>query len=129
MTQVTAEISAQAIDVYDAVAIKLSDAVENGAFKVLQDDEARRYSVGWSTFLTGAVYDFQIQPLGARSRLLASLEVKGLVGSLISRMRRASDQRHLENIVDGIKTLAESEDFYHDDAPAETSEPEPEEPE
>ena len=129
MTQVTAEISAQAIDVYDAVAIKLSDAVENGAFKVLQDDEARRYSVGWSTFLTGAVYDFQIQPLGARSRLLASLEVKGMVGSLISRMRRASDQRHLENIVDGIKTLAESEDFYRDDdAPAEPDPPAQEEP-
>lgn len=130
MTQVTAEISAQAIDVYDAVAIKLSDAVENGAFKVLQDDEARRYSVGWSTFLTGAVYDFQIQPLGARSRLLASLEVKGMVGSLISRMRRASDQRHLETIVDGIKTLAESEDFYRDDdAPAEPDPPAQEEPE
>lgn len=130
MTQVAADIDAQAIDVYDAVAIRLSDAVENGAFKILHDDEARRYSVGWSTFLTGAVYDFQIQPLGARSRLLASLEIKGVVGSMIGRMRRGSDQRHLETIVDGIKTLAESEDFYRDDEDhAETSDSEEEEDE
>lgn len=130
MTQVAADIDAQAIDVYDAVAIRLADAVENGAFKVLHDDEGRRYSVGWSTFLTGAVYDFRIQPLGARSRLLASLEVKGMIGSLISRMRRGSDQRHLETIVDDIKALAESEDFYRDDdGPAETGGPEEEEDE
>ena len=116
MTQITAEISAEAIDVYDAVAIRLADAVENGAFKILHDDEARRYSVGWSTFLTGAVYDFQIQPLGSRSRLQASLQIKGIIGSLISRTRRNSDQQHLQTIVDGIKTLAESEDFYRDDA-------------
>ena len=130
MTQVTAEISAQAIDVYDAVAIRLADAVENGAFKVLHDDEGRRYSVGWSTFLTGAVYDFEIQPLGARSRLLADLEIKGVVGSMIGRMRRTSDQRHLETIADDIKALAESEDFYRDDDdPAETGGPEEEEDE
>ena len=118
MTQVTVEISAEAVDVYDAVAIRLADAVENGAFKVLHDEEGRRYSVGWSTFLTGAYYDFEIQPLGARTRLLASLEVKGIVGSMISRVRRASDQRHLETIVEGIKELAESEDFYRDDESA-----------
>lgn len=122
MTQVTAEISAEAIDVYDAVAIRLADAVENGAFKILRDDEARRYSVGWSTLLTGAVYDFQIQPLGARSRLLASLEIKGVIGSLISRARRNSDQQHLQTIVEGIKTLAESEDFYRDDDQAQDRE-------
>ena len=128
MTQITAEISAEAIDVYDAVAIRLADAVENGAFKILHDDEARRYSVGWSTFLTGAVYDFQIQPLGARSRLQASLQIKGIIGSLISRTRRNSDQQHLQTIVDGIKTLAESEDFYRDDA--EPSQPDqPDQPE
>lgn len=130
MTQVAADIDAQAIDVYDAVAIRLADAVENGAFKVLHDDEARRYSVGWSTFLTGAVYDFEIQPLGARSRLLANLEIKGVVGSMIGRMRRGSDQRHLETIVDDIKALAESEDFYRDDDdPAETDGAEEEEDE
>ena len=130
MTQVAADIDAQAIDVYDAVAIRLADAVENGAFKILHDDEGRRYSVGWSTFLTGAVYDFRIQPLGARSRLLADLQIKGVVGSMIGRMRRGSDQRHLQTIVDDIKALAESEDFYRDDDdPAETGEPEEEEDE
>lgn len=130
MTQVAADIDAQAIDVYDAVAIRLADAVENGAFKVLHDDEGRRYSVGWSTFLTGAVYDFEIQPLGARSRLLADLQIKGVVGSMIGRMRRTSDQRHLQTIVDDIKALAESEDFYRDDEdPAETGGAEEEEDE
>ena len=133
MTQVTAEISAEAIDVYDSVAIHLADAVENGAFKILHDVEARRYSVGWSTLLTGAVYDFQIQPLGARSRLLASLEIKGIVGSLISRARRNSDQQHLQTIVQGIKTRAESEDFYRDDAepgdPHQADDADPDQPE
>lgn len=130
MTQVAVDIDAQAIDVYDAVAIRLADAVENGAFKVLHDDEGRRYSVGWSTFLTGAVYDFEIQPLGARSRLLADLQIKGVVGSMIGRMRRTSDQHHLQTIVDDIKALAESEDFYRDDEdPAGTDETEEEEDE
>ena len=116
MTVREIEINAEPIDAYEAACEVLEDATTRGAFRVLVDEEAHRYSIGWSTRLTGSRYDFRFERLGATlTRVEVELQFGGALGGVIGLLRRPGNGAHLDRILDDIRGLAESEEFYEDD--------------
>ena len=116
MTTREIEINAEPIDAYEAACEVLEDATTRGAFRVLVDEEAHRYSIGWSTRLTGSRYDFRFERLGATlTRVEVELQFGGALGGVIGLLRRPGNGAHLDRILDDIRQLAESEEFYEDD--------------
>ena len=116
MTLREIEIQAEPIDAYEAACEVLEDATTRGAFRVLLDEEAHRYSIGWQTRLSGSRYDFRFERLGAAlTRVEVELQFSGVMGGLIGLLRGPGNGPHLERILDDIRQLAESEEFYSDD--------------
>ena len=116
MTVREIEVNAEPIDAYEAACEVLEDATTRGAFRVLVDEEAHRYSIGWSTRLTGSRYDFRFERLGATlTRVEVELQFGGALGGVIGLLRRPGNGAHLDRILDDIRGLAESEEFYEDD--------------
>ena len=116
MTVRDIEVNAEPIDAYEAACEVLEDATTRGAFRVLVDEEAHRYSIGWSTRLTGSRYDFRFERLGATlTRVEVELQFGGALGGVIGLLRRPGNGAHLDRILDDIRGLAESEEFYEDD--------------
>ena len=116
MTLREIEINAEPIDAYEATCEVLEDATTRGAFRVLLDEEAHRYSIGWQTRLSGSRYDFRFARLGAAlTRVEVELQFSGVMGGLIGILRGPGNGPHLERILADIQQLAESEEFYNDD--------------
>ena len=116
MTVRDIEVNAEPIDAYEAACEVLEDATTRGAFRVLVDEQAHRYSIGWSTRLTGSRYDFRFERLGATlTRVEVDLQFGGALGGVIGLLRRPGNAAHLDRILDDIRQLAESEEFYEDD--------------
>lgn len=116
MTLREIEIHAEPIDAYEATCEVLEDATTRGAFRVLLDEEAHRYSIGWQTRLSGSRYDFRFARLGAAlTRVEVELQFSGVMGGLIGILRGPGNGPHLERILADIQQLAESEEFYNDD--------------
>lgn len=129
MTVRDVQVSAEPIDAYEAACEVLEDATTRGAFKVVLDEEAHRYSIAWETRLSGSRYDFRFERLGATlTRVEVELDFSGVVGGLIRVLRGPGNGPHLERILDDIRQLAESEEFYHDDEDDEDDQPEDQEP-
>ncbi len=115
MTAREVEVQAEPIDAYEAAVEVLEDATTQGAFKVLIDEQARRYSIAWLTRLSGSRYDFRFERLGqTRSRVEVELQFSGFFGPLLRLLRASSNGPHLERILGDIRALAESEEFYED---------------
>lgn len=111
------EIEAEPIDAFEASLEVLELAITEGAFKELVSESPRHYAIGWSTALTGARYDFRFERAGGGfTRAEAELEFSGLLGPLLRMIRGAGNGPHLEKILGDIRELAESEEFYEDDA-------------
>lgn len=116
MTVRDIQINAEPIDAYEAACEVLEDATTRGAFRVVLDEEAHRYSIAWQTRLSGSRYDFRFERLGATlTRVEVELDFSGAVGGLIRLLRGRGNGPHLERILDDIRQLAESEEFYQDD--------------
>lgn len=116
MTLRDVEINAEPIDAYEAACEVLEDATTRGAFRVLLDEEAHRYAIGWQTRLSGSRYDFRFERLGATlTRVEVELQFSGVMGGLIGLLRGPGNGPHLERILSDIQQLAESEEFYSDD--------------
>ncbi len=117
MTVRDIEIAAEPIDAYEAAVEVLEDATTHGSFKVVLDEAAHRYAISWATRVSGSRYDFRFQRLGARVTLVeVELGFSGAVGWLIGLLRAAGNGPHLDRILGDIRTLAESAEFYEDDA-------------
>lgn len=116
MTTRETEVEAETIDAYDACCEVLEDATTQGAFRVLVDEPAQQYSIGWATRLTGSRYDFRFEPQGrTRCRVQVDLTFEGWFGPLLNVLRARGNDAHLERILSDIRKLAESEEFYNDD--------------
>ncbi len=116
MTIRETEIEAEPIDAFEAALEVLERATTEGAFKELVSESPRHYAIGWSTALTGARYDFRFERAGGGfTRAEAELEFSGVLGPLLRLIRGAGNGPHLEQILDDIRDLAESEEFYEDD--------------
>ena len=127
MTVRDIQINAEPIDAYEAACEVLEDATTRGAFRVVLDEEAHRYSIAWETRLSGSRYDFRFERLGATlTRVEVELDFSGTVGGLIRLLRGRGNGPHLERILDDIRQLAESDEFYQDDE--DDDEPEDHEP-
>lgn len=115
MTVRDVQINAEPIDAYEAACEVLEDATTRGAFQVVLDEEAHRYSIAWQTRLSGSRYDFRFERLGATlTRVEVELDFSGTVGGLIRLLRGRGNGPHLERILDDIRQLAESDEFYQD---------------
>ena len=116
MTTRDIEIESEPIDAFEAALEVLEQAVTEGAFKEVVNEPPRHYAIEWSTALTGARYDFRFERApGSVTRAEANLEFSGFLGPLLRMIRGAGNGPHLEQILDDIKGLAESEEFYEDD--------------
>lgn len=116
MTIRDTEIEAEPIDAFEAALEVLERAITEGAFKELVSESPRHYAIGWSTMLTGARYDFRFERAGGGFTLAeAELEFSGVLGPLLRLIRGAGNGPHLEQILDDIRGLAESDEFYEDD--------------
>lgn len=116
MTLREIEIEAEPIDAFEAALEVLEMAVTEGAFKEIVNESPRHYAINWSTALTGARYDFRFErAVGGVTRAEAVLEFSGFLGPLLTLIRGAGNGPHLEQILDDIKGLAESEEFYEDE--------------
>ncbi len=117
MTTREVEIEAEPIDAFEAALEVLERAVTEGAFKEVVNESPRHYAIGWSTMLTGARYDFRFERAGGGvTRAVAELEFSGMLGPLLRLIRGAGNGPHLEQILGDIQGLAESDEFYEDDA-------------
>ncbi|MXV81641.1 MAG: hypothetical protein F4007_13445 [Chloroflexi bacterium] len=117
MTVREIEIDAEPIDAYEAAVEVLERAITEGAFKEIVNESPRHYAIDWSTSLTGARYDFRFErTTGSMTRAEAVLEFSGFLGPLLTLIRSAGNGPHLEQILDDIRDLAESEEFYEDDS-------------
>ena len=115
MTTREIEIDAEPIDVFEATVEVLERAITEGAFKEIVSEAPRHYAIKWSTAVTGARYDFRFERgVGGTTRAEAILEFSGVLGPLLTLLRGAGNGRHLEQILDDIQDLAESEEFYED---------------
>ena len=115
MTTREIEIDAEPIDVFEATVEVLERAITEGAFKEIVNEAPRHYAINWSTAVTGARYDFRFERgIGGTTRAEAVLEFSGVLGPLLTLLRGAGNGRHLEQILDDIQDLAESEEFYED---------------
>ncbi len=115
MTTREVEIEAEPIDAYEAACEVLEDATTRGAFRVLVDEQAHRYSIGWNTRMSGSRYDFRFERLGATlTRVEVELQFSGTLGSFIGFLRSPGNGPHLDRILNDIRQLAESEEFYED---------------
>jgi hypothetical protein len=111
------EIDAEPIDAFEAAVEVLERAITEGAFHEVVNESPRHYAIGWSTAMTGARYDFRFERTsGSMTRAEADLEFSGFLGPLLRLIRGSGNGPHLEQILDDIKGLAESEEFYEDDA-------------
>lgn len=116
MTLRDIEIQSEPIDAFEATLEVLEEAVTEGAFKEVVSEPPRHYAINWSTALTGARYDFRFErAVGGVTRAEAVLEFSGFLGPLLTLIRGAGNGPHLKQILDDIKGLAESEEFYEDD--------------
>lgn len=110
------DIDSEPIDAFEASLEVLERAITEGAFNETVNEAPRHYAISWSTALTGARYDFRFERLpGSQTRAEAQLEFSGVLGPLLKLLRGGSNGRHLEQILDDIKGLAESEEFYLDE--------------
>ena len=124
MTVREIEIDAEPIDAYEAAVEVLERAITEGAFKEIVNESPRHYAINWSTSLTGARYDFRFErTTGSMTRAEAVLEFSGFLGPLLTLIRSAGNGPHLEQILDDIRDLAESEEFYEDSDDDEVEEP------
>lgn len=115
MTLREIEIDADPIDAFEAALEVLEQAITEGAFKEIVNESPRHYAIDWSTALTGARYDFRFErTTGSMTRAEAVLEFSGFLGPLLTLIRGAGNGPHLEQILDDIRDLAESEEFYED---------------
>ncbi len=115
MTTREIDIEAEPIDVFEATVEVLERAITEGAFKEIVSEAPRHYAIKWSTAVTGARYDFRFERgVGGTTRAEAILEFSGVLGPLLTLLRGAGNGRHLEQILDDIQDLAESEEFYED---------------
>ena len=115
MTLREIEIDAEPIDAFEAAVEVLERAITEGAFKEIVNESPRHYAIDWSTALTGARYDFRFErTTGSMTRAEAVLEFSGFLGPLLTLIRSAGNGPHLEQILDDIRDLAESEEFYED---------------
>ena len=115
MTLREIEIEAEPIDAFEAAVEVLERAITEGAFKEIVNESPRHYAIDWSTALTGARYDFRFErTTGSMTRAEAVLEFSGFLGPLLTLIRSAGNGPHLEQILDDIRDLAESEEFYED---------------
>ena len=115
MTTREIDIDAEPIDVFEATVEVLERAITEGAFKEIVSEAPRHYAIKWSTAVTGARYDFRFERgIGGTTRAEAILEFSGVLGPLLTLLRGAGNGRHLEQILDDIQDLAESEEFYED---------------
>ncbi|MDE2745969.1 MAG: hypothetical protein OXI41_08300 [Chloroflexota bacterium] len=115
MTVREIEIDADPIDAFEAAVEVLERAITEGAFKEIVNESPRHYAIDWSTALTGARYDFRFErTTGSMTRAEAVLEFSGFLGPLLTLIRGAGNGPHLEQILDDIRDLAESEEFYED---------------
>ena len=115
MTTRSIDIDAEPIDVFEATVEVLERAITEGAFKEIVSEAPRHYAIKWSTAVTGARYDFRFERgVGGTTRAEAILEFSGVLGPLLTLLRGAGNGRHLEQILDDIQDLAESEEFYED---------------
>ena len=115
MTLRDIEIDAEPIDAFEAAVEVLERAITEGAFKEIVNESPRHYAIDWSTALTGARYDFRFErTTGSMTRAEAVLEFSGFLGPLLTLIRSAGNGPHLEQILDDIRDLAESEEFYED---------------
>jgi len=129
MTVREIEIDAEPIDAFEAAVEVLERAITEGAFKEIVNESPRHYAIDWSTALTGARYDFRFErTTGSMTRAEAVLEFSGFLGPLLTLIRSAGNGPHLEQILDDIRDLAESEEFYEDDSEDGEDEDEDEEP-
>ena len=115
MTTRSIDIDAELIDAFEATVEVLERAITEGAFKEIVSEAPRHYAIKWSTAVTGARYDFRFERgVGGTTRAEAVLEFSGVLGPLLTLLRGAGNGRHLEQILDDIQDLAESEEFYED---------------
>ena len=115
MTTREIDIDAEPIDAFEATVEVLERAITEGAFKEIVSEAPRHYAISWSTAVTGARYDFRFERgTGGTTRAEAVLEFSGILGPLLTLLRGAGNGRHLEQILDDIQDLAESEEFYED---------------
>ena len=115
MTTRSIDIDAEPIDVFEATVEVLERAITEGAFNEIVSEAPRHYAIKWSTAVTGARYDFRFERgIGGTTRAEAILEFSGVLGPLLTLLRGAGNGRHLEQILDDIQDLAESEEFYED---------------
>ena len=115
MTTRSIDIDAEPIDVFEATVEVLERAITEGAFNEIVSEAPRHYAIKWSTAVTGARYDFRFERgVGGTTRAEAILEFSGVLGPLLTLLRGAGNGRHLEQILDDIQDLAESEEFYED---------------
>ena len=116
MTTREIEIDAEPIDAFEAAVEVLERAITEGVFQEVVNEPPRHYAIDWSTSLTGARYDFRFERAGgSTTRAEAMLEFSGFLGPVLRLIRGAGNGPHLEQILDDVKGLAESEEFYEDD--------------
>lgn len=116
MTTREIEIDADPIDAFEAAVEILERAITEGAFTEVVNESPRHYAIEWTTTLTGARYDFRFERAGgSTTRVEALLEFSGFLGPLLTLIRSGGNGPHLEQILDDVKDLAESEEFYTDD--------------
>ncbi|MEE9277200.1 MAG: hypothetical protein V3V06_02215 [Dehalococcoidia bacterium] len=104
---------------YDAARELLLKHVEKGAFIVTEDEPPHVYGIGWQGPLASARYRFDIEADGAETRVQGALWLGGMLGPLHSLLRRRSNNKHVDLLLDHIKQRAEGHDdgdLFEDDS-------------
>ena len=116
MTTRVVEISADPIDAFEATVEVLEHAITEGAFREILSEAPRHYAIEWRTTLAGARYDFRFERAsGSMTRTEAQLEFSGVLSPLLTLFRGAGNGPHLMQILNDVRDLAESDEFYEDD--------------
>ena len=104
-------IDAPPDDAYDAAREFLSAQVEDGAFAVYEDVPGERWGIKWSGLLASSRYLFEFRDEGSGTTVDAKLWLSGLMGPVHSLVRRRGNRSHIDGILRGVKSLAESAEF------------------
>ena len=110
------QVDANPLTTYEAVRTVLSPHVEGGSFLVWEDEPGAFYGIASRTTTGSARYRFALEPHDAGTRIEGTLWLGGIVGPLHSLLRRGGNRRHVDDLLNRMKRLAEGELPEEDDA-------------
>lgn len=105
----TTHVRASPHDCYLAVRQLLGKHVEDGAFKVREDEPGRAWGMAWEGPLATSRYLFRFEPEGDGTVVDAELWLGGLLGPVHSVLRRRGNRVHIESILSDLQSRAEAD--------------------